>query len=59
MAQLVNGGDPVDEDFPTGPAIGQPVPDFELPDQHGNLVRFSAVQDGHKVLILFHRSASW
>ena len=59
MAQLVNAGDPVDEDFPTGPAIGEPVPDFELPDQRGNLVRFSAVRNGHKALILFHRSASW
>ena len=59
MAELINGGDPVGEDFPSGPAIGEPVPDFTLPDQFGNSIRFSDVGVGNQALILFYRSASW
>ena len=59
MSELVNGGDPTGDDFPTGPAIGEPVPDFTLPDQSGNPIRFSAVRGGNRALILFHLSASW
>ena len=59
MAELVNAGDPFDEDFLTGPAIGEPVPDFVLPDQSGRLVHFSEDRGENRALILFHRSASW
>ena len=59
MTELVNAGDPIGEDFPTGPNVGEPVPDFALPDQLGNLVRFSEVRGRNQALILFHRSASW
>jgi peroxiredoxin len=59
MAELVNAGDPYGPDFPTGPAIGERIPDFELPDQFGNPVRYSIVRGGNQALILFHRSASW
>ena len=59
MSRLLNGGDPTCDDFPTGPAIGEPVPDFTLPDQFGNPVRFSEVRGGNNALVLFHRSASW
>ena len=59
MAELINAGDPFTEDFPTGPAVGEPVPDFALPDQNGNSVRFSEVRGEGRALILFHRSASW
>ena len=59
MAELVNGGDPIGEDFPTGPAVGERVPDFRLPDQFGNLVRFSDARGTDRALILFYRSASW
>ena len=59
MPELKNGRDPGGEDFPTGPAVGEPVPDFALPDQFGNTVRFSEVRGTGQALILFHRSASW
>ena len=59
MPELVNSGDPVSDDFPTGPEIGQTVPDFTLPDQSGRPVAFSAARDGRQALILFYRSASW
>lgn len=59
MPELINSGDPIDEKFPTGPAIGEPLPDFELPDQFGNLTRYSKSRGGSRALVLFHRSASW
>ena len=59
MTELINGGDPVGEDFPTGPAIGEPIPNFTLPDQFGNTIRFSDIRGRDKALILFYRSASW
>ena len=58
MTELVNAGDPVGDEFSTGPAIGEPVPDFALPDQSGKPVRFSKVRGKDRALILFHRSAS-
>jgi len=58
MGKLLNAGDPLDEDFSKGPEIGEKVPEFTLPDQCGNAVRYRP--DGkRKALILFHRSASW
>ena len=59
MAKLATAAPELLKDVPTGPAVGEAVPDFELPDQHGNLVRFSEARDGSKALVLFHRSASW
>lgn len=34
--------------------IGQPAPDFKLPDQDGKAVKLSAAQ-GHKVVLVFYR----
>ena len=59
MSELVNAGDPIAEGFATGPSVGEPVPDFALPDQSGSLVCFSEVRGDDRALILFHRSASW
>lgn len=46
-------------DFPTGPSAGERVPDFQLPNQHGELVDFRAALDGHKAVLAFQRSAVW
>jgi len=54
VAELINSGTL----STTGPAIGEPVPDFELSDQFGNVVRLSEAKGAGKALILFHRSAS-
>ena len=56
--RLPNNGDPDSEGFSKGPDIGEPVPEFTLPDQWGKPVFYSP--DGlNKALILFHRSAYW
>jgi len=60
MPELVNGGDPLPgEVFPTGPAVGESLPDFVLPDQHGHMVGSSDVRGDGGVLVLFYRSADW
>ena len=43
----------------TGPEIGEPLPDFELPDQRGRPVRFHRDRDGAKAVVVFYRSAVW
>jgi peroxiredoxin Q/BCP len=35
-------------------AIGAPAPDFELPDQHGNLVRLSQYRGKNAVVVYFY-----
>ncbi|MGI8854349.1 MAG: hypothetical protein ACR2JW_01235 [Thermomicrobiales bacterium] len=50
---------PTTPNFPTGPAIGEPFPDFTLPDQAGQPVRFSAARGGKRAMIVVHRSAAW
>jgi|APSaa5957512622_1039677.scaffolds.fasta_scaffold253588_2 peroxiredoxin len=57
--KLINAGDPLSEDFSTGPDVGQRVPDFTLPDQTGNPVNFAEARGAKRALILFYRSASW
>ena len=48
---------PESDDFPTGPAVGEPLPDFTLPDQHGRRVNFTEARGGKRALVIFHRSA--
>ena len=50
---------PADDNFAKGPAVGELVPDFTLPDQTGTLVNFNAVRGGRKAMVMFHRSAGW
>lgn len=42
-----------------GPQVGERVPDFRLPDQHGQLQTLESVRGPNGSLILFHRSADW
>jgi len=42
-----------------GPAVGERLPDFELPDANGRLVRFHADRGGAKAVVVFYRSAVW
>ena len=46
-------------DFPTGPAIGERLPDFTLPNQRGEVIDFHADRGGHKAAVVFQRSAVW
>ena len=50
---------PATDEFPTGPAVGEPVPSFVLTDQSGQRVRFPEVLAGRKALVVFQRSAVW
>jgi hypothetical protein len=43
----------------TGPAIGERVPDFSLPDQHGNLRSLHELMGPDGLLLVFSRSADW
>ena len=46
-------------DFPTGPAVGERLPNFTLPDQHGQSTDFNTARHGRKAIVVFHRSAYW
>jgi len=43
----------------TGPDVGDVFPEFALPDQHGNSIRFSEERAGREAIIVFIRSADW
>jgi hypothetical protein len=47
------------EGFPTGPAIGERVPGFRLPNQRGVEIDFDVDRAGRKAVVLFQRSAVW
>jgi hypothetical protein len=50
---------PATPDFPTGPAIGDRLPDFALRNQRGETIDFHADRAGHRAAVLFQRSAVW
>ncbi len=50
---------PESDDFPSGPAVGEPLPDFALLDQHGQSVNFTEARGGKRALVVFHRSTRW
>ena len=50
---------PESDGLPTGPAVGDLVPDFSLPDQSGLPVTLSQVLEGSRALVVFYRSARW
>jgi hypothetical protein len=43
----------------TGPAVGQPVPDFSLPDQSGRTQTLKSVSGPKGTMLVFFRSADW
>ena len=50
---------PASDDFPTGPAVGERLPDFKLPNQHGDFVDYHADRADSKSIVVFYRSAVW
>ena len=42
-----------------GPAIGEPLPDFRLPDAYGNEIGFHADRGEARAVLVFFRSAVW
>jgi peroxiredoxin len=51
--------EPAGVNFPTGPNVGETVPDFTLPDQHGASVSLMDALGGQRALLLFFRSVRW
>ncbi|MBM4415617.1 MAG: hypothetical protein FJ035_05090 [Chloroflexi bacterium] len=46
-------------EFSSGPAVGEPLPDFELRDQRGRLVRLAASRARRGAVVAFIRSVVW
>jgi peroxiredoxin len=45
--------------FATGPEIGEPLPDFTLPDQHGAPLRLHEARGGERAFLVFIRGTDW
>jgi len=45
--------------YRTGPAIGEQVPDFTLPDQYGQQRTLRDLMGPNGLLLVFSRSADW
>jgi hypothetical protein len=50
---------PDSSDFPTGPDIGERLPDITLPDQGGTPINVEAARGDGRALVVFHRSVRW
>ncbi len=44
---------------PTGPEVGDRLPDFVLPDASGKPIRFDEDRGGSKAVVVFYRSVVW
>jgi peroxiredoxin len=42
-----------------GPAVGETIPPFEAPDQHGRTQSLETIRGPNGALIAFVRSADW
>ena len=47
------------EGAPTGPEIGERLPDFRLPDARGRTIDFHADRGDAPAAVVFFRSAVW
>jgi hypothetical protein len=47
------------DDYRTGPAIGEKVPQFALADQHGQIRTLNDLMGTNGMLLVFSRSADW
>ena len=50
---------PASHEFPTGPEIGERLPTFSLPNQHGRFIDYHADRGSSKSVVVFYRSAVW
>ena len=46
-------------EFPTGPAIGEPMPNVVSTDSYGNAFDLHAAAAGKPAIFIFQRSAVW
>lgn len=47
------------DNYTTGPDVGQRIPDFALPDENGVLKSLEDLTGANGLLLVFHRSADW
>jgi hypothetical protein len=47
------------DNYTTGPEPGERIPDFELPDQFGEMRSLGNLAGPNGLLLVFHRSADW
>ena len=50
---------PATHEFPTGPAIGERLPEFTLPNQNGETIDFHQSRGDSKSIVVFYRSVVW
>ncbi len=50
---------PATMEFPTGPDVGERLPEFTLPNQDGELIDFHKDRGTSKAIVVFYRSAVW
>ena len=50
---------PASADFPSGPDIGERLPEINLQDQNGNWVNLERARGNRRALVVFHRSVGW
>jgi len=58
-ANMVARRFPATTDFPTGPKIGEQLPECRLPNQHGKVIDLHASLDGKQGVVVFYRSTVW
>ena len=46
-------------EFPTGPAVGSPMPNVQSTDSFGNVFDLHTVAKGKPAIFIFQRSAVW
>ena len=50
---------PTSHEFPSGPEVGERLPEFSLPNQLGRMVDYHADRGDSKSIVVFYRSAVW
>ena len=50
---------PASHEFPTGPEVGERLPEFTLPNQNGEAIDFHQNRGDSKAIIVFYRSVVW
>jgi hypothetical protein len=50
---------PATMEFPTGPDVGERLPEFTLPNQDGEVIDFHKDRGTSKAIVVFYRSAVW
>ncbi len=58
-AQQFDRPSPDTGNWTTGPAVGEPIPEFAGKDQNGIRKTFDDIKGPNGALIIFYRSADW